>query len=75
MAAFERRAQLRTERSRLVADVHRREGLGHREINAWLNREVGVARVETASVAQLERSVELLVRRLTRHGARAAARA
>ena len=66
MAAFERRADLRQERSRLVADLHRRDGRSHREINAWLNRAVGVDRVETASIPQLERSVAALVSELTR---------
>jgi superfamily II DNA or RNA helicase len=66
LAAFERRADLRQERSRLVADLHRRDGRSHREINAWVNRAVGVERVESATVEQLERSVEALVRELTR---------
>jgi len=74
MAAFERRAQLRAERSRLVADLNRRDKRSHREINAWVNREVGVARVDSATVEQLERSVVLLVRELTRRS-RSAARA
>ncbi len=71
-AAFERREQLRKERSRLVAELHRRNGGSHREINAWLNRAVGVGRVETASIRQLERSIEVLVRELTRGARRAA---
>ena len=64
--AFERRALLRGERHRLVAEVRRRDGSSHREINAWLNRRVGVTRVEEATIEQLERSVELLVGKLTR---------
>jgi superfamily II DNA or RNA helicase len=71
MAAFERRAELRLERSRLVADLHRRDGRSHREINAWVNRAVGVERVDTASIQQLERSIEALVRELTRRSRRA----
>jgi superfamily II DNA or RNA helicase len=66
LAAFEQRAQLRQERSRLVAELHRRDGLSHREINAWLNRKVGVGRVDAASIQQLERSIEALVKELTR---------
>ena len=31
----------------------------------WVNREVGITRVETASIEQLERSIQLLVKRLT----------
>jgi superfamily II DNA or RNA helicase len=69
-ARFERRADLRQERSRLVAELHRRDGRSHRQINAWLNRAVGVERVDTASIQQLERSVTTLLRELTRHSAR-----
>jgi superfamily II DNA or RNA helicase len=65
-AAFERRQTLREERSRLVADLQRRGGGSHREINAWLNRAVGVQRVESASIEQLERSIKALVKELTR---------
>jgi superfamily II DNA or RNA helicase len=65
-AAFERRQTLREERSRLVADLQRRGGGSHREINAWLNRAVGVQRVESASIEQLERSIKTLVKELTR---------
>jgi superfamily II DNA or RNA helicase len=72
VAAFERRASLREERRRLVADLAKRAGSNHREINAWVNRAVGVQRVESASIEQLERSVQALVRELTRHSRRAA---
>jgi superfamily II DNA or RNA helicase len=65
-AAFERRASLRAERSRLVADLQRRGGGSHREINAWVNRAAGVQRVESASIEQLERSIKTLVKELTR---------
>jgi superfamily II DNA or RNA helicase len=57
--AFERRAH------RLVSECTRRDRTSHREVNAWLNHKVGIASVEQATLAQLERSVELLVRRLT----------
>jgi superfamily II DNA or RNA helicase len=67
-AAFERQAQLRQERSRLVAELHRHDGRSHREINAWVNRTVGLERVETASIKQLERSIHALTRELTRAG-------
>jgi hypothetical protein len=63
--AFERRALLRGERHRLVSEVRRRDGSSHREINAWLNRRVGITRVEDATIEELERSVELLVGKLT----------
>ena len=63
--AFERRALLRSERRRLVAEVTRRDGSSHREINAWLNRKIGIAGVEEATLEDLERSVDLLVGKLT----------
>jgi superfamily II DNA or RNA helicase len=63
--AFERRALLRGERHRLVSEVRRRDGSSHREINAWLNRRVGITRVEDATIDELERSVELLMGKLT----------
>ncbi len=68
LAAFERRAELRRERSRLVGELHRRDGLSHREINAWLNRTVGLERVDDATIPQLERSIRALVKALTRDG-------
>ena len=68
VAAFERQALLRQERSRLVAELHRRDGRSHREINAWVNRAVGLERVEAASIKQLERSIDALTRELTRGG-------
>ena len=63
--AFERRARLRDERHRLVSEVRRRDGTSHREINAWLNRSLGIASVDQATLPQLEQSVELLVSKLT----------
>lgn len=65
MPAFERRALLRDKRRRLVADLRRRDGRTHAEINAWLNRACGIRRVEDASLADLERSVELLLAELS----------
>jgi superfamily II DNA or RNA helicase len=61
---YERRARLRNERHRLVSDLTRRHGTSHREINAWVNREVGISSVDKATLQQLERSIELLERRL-----------
>ena len=65
MPAYERRALLRDKRHRLVGDLRRRDGLTPAEINIWLNRETGVSRVEDATLAQLEQSIELLLDRLT----------
>jgi superfamily II DNA or RNA helicase len=63
--AFERRAMLRDERHRLVSEIRRRDGTSHREINAWLNRKLGIASVEQATLSELERSVQLLVGKLS----------
>ena len=64
--AFERRALLRDERHRLVSELTRQRGTNHREINAWLNHKLGVTGVEQATIEDLERSVELLIGKLTR---------
>jgi len=64
--AFERRARLRNERHRLVSELTRRDGSTHREVNAWINRKLGIISVEQASIDELERSVQLLVGKLTR---------
>jgi hypothetical protein len=63
--AFERRALLRSERHRLVSEVRRRDGTSHREINAWLNRRLGIVSVDKATLDDLERSIELLERKLS----------
>ncbi|HEX5192267.1 MAG TPA: DEAD/DEAH box helicase family protein [Solirubrobacteraceae bacterium] len=63
--AFERRARLREERHRLVSELRRRDGSSHREINQWLNHKVGITSVEQATISELERSVDLLMKRLT----------
>lgn len=56
---------LRDERHRLVSEIRRREGTSHREINAWCNRKLGITSVEQATLAELERSVALLVGKLS----------
>jgi hypothetical protein len=45
--------------------VRRRDGSSHREINAWLNRAVGISSVEKATIDELQKSVELLMGKLT----------
>lgn len=65
MSAFERRALLRDKRYRLVSDMRRRDGRTHAEINAWLNRALGVRRVDDATIEQLEHSVDMLLSELT----------
>jgi superfamily II DNA or RNA helicase len=69
--AFERRALLRDKRRRLVADLRRRDGRTHAEINGWLNRACAIRRVEDASLEDLERSIELLLAELSRGRRRA----
>ena len=65
LPAFERRQLLRDKRHRLVADLRRRDGRSHAEINLWLNRQVGIRRVEEATISQLERSIDVLLGELT----------
>jgi hypothetical protein len=64
--AFERRARLRNERHGLVSELARRDGTTQREVNAWVNRSLGIDSVQKATLPQLERSVELLLNRLRR---------
>ncbi len=68
VSAFERRKRLREDRRRLVADLGRRDGRPHAEINAWLNRATDVSRVQDATIEQLERSIDLLFEALRRKG-------
>ena len=63
--AFERRAMLRSERHRLVSELTRRDRTSQREVNSWLNRKLGISSVDEASLEDLERSVALLVGKLT----------
>ena len=65
LTAFERRALLRDKRHTLVSELRRRDGRSQREINAWLNREVGVVKVADATIEQLERCCALLLDELT----------
>ncbi|MGB2710631.1 MAG: hypothetical protein WBC33_03880, partial [Conexibacter sp.] len=64
MSAFQRRERLREERSRLVSQRARTTGEAHREVNARINRAVGVRTVAEATLEQLERANELLRREL-----------
>jgi superfamily II DNA or RNA helicase len=65
LPAFERRAVLRSRRHELVSEITRRDRCSHREVNAWVNRRLGITRVDDATLKQLERSVELLLDSLT----------
>lgn len=70
VSAFERRKRLREDRRRLVADLGRRDGRAHADINAWLNRETNVPRVQDATIDDLERSIDLLFEALRAKGPR-----
>jgi superfamily II DNA or RNA helicase len=61
-----RRRRLREERSDLVGHLARARGQGHRDVNGWVNREVGLQSVANATEAQLERSIAILRRELDR---------
>ena len=65
LSAFERREILRDKRHRLVGDLGRRDRRTHAEINAWLNRAVGIGRVEDATIEQLDKSISLLLDELS----------
>ena len=64
LSAFERRAALRAERHTLVSNLRRLDGRSHAEINAAVNRSVGIRRVEDATIDQLQKSIQLLLREL-----------
>jgi len=73
--AFQRRRRLRDKRRNLVVALAGFEDRSHRDINAWLNREIGTVGVREATIEQLERSIELLQARLDRIGRRRASQA
>jgi len=64
LPAFERRAQLRAKRHRLVADLARDLRSSHKEVNAQVNRTLGIDSVDKATIEQLERSIAWLDNRL-----------
>ena len=66
LSAFERRAQLRKERHELVASLRRMDGRSHAEINGAVNRTLGIGSVEKATIAELEKSIELLHKELAK---------
>ena len=69
--AFQRRKDLRARRHRLIGDLARKRGWTHREANQWVNERTGIERVEDATIAQLERSCEVLNEELFRPSRRA----
>ena len=64
--AYRRRARLREERAALVSRLARSKGQGHRDVNAWVNRSVGVRSVGDATAEQLQRAIAVLERELRR---------
>lgn len=65
-SAYATRERLRGERSRLVANVARRTGKSHREVQARINRATRARSVASATIDQLERGNEMLRRELRR---------
>ncbi len=65
-SAYAARERLRAERSKLVANLARRTGKSHREIQSRVNRETRVRSVAGATIQQLERGNEVLRRDLWR---------
>ena len=64
--AFQRRKDLRAERGRLISELARKRRWTHREANVWINGKAGVRSVGDATIDQLQRSCDLLVRELIR---------
>lgn len=64
-SAFAARERLRSERKTMVADVSRRTGESHREVQARINRMTGVQSVGKATRKQLEQGNKLLRRDLS----------
>ncbi|MFL5899314.1 MAG: DEAD/DEAH box helicase [Solirubrobacterales bacterium] len=65
-SAYATRERLRGERRQLVADVARRTGRSHREVQARINRATRARSVASATIAQLERGNAMLRRELWR---------
>jgi superfamily II DNA or RNA helicase len=65
-SAYATRERLRGERRRLVADVARRTGKSHREVQARINRATRTRSVASATIEQLERGNAMLRRELWR---------
>jgi superfamily II DNA or RNA helicase len=61
---FERRAQLRAKRHKLVGELARDRRTRHGDVNAEVNRAIGIESVDKATIEQLERSIEWLDRTL-----------
>jgi len=66
LPAFKRRAALRDKRHGLVRTLAGMQNRSFREINTWLNRATGAAGVGSASIEQIEASIDLLLAELER---------
>jgi hypothetical protein len=53
-----RKRKLREQNSAIVASLAHRTRRSHAEINAELNRRIGIARITEATIAQLERRLD-----------------
>lgn len=58
-SALARRRRLREQNSQAVADIVHATGKGHAQVNAYLNKKIGIKRITEASVRQLERRLVL----------------
>jgi superfamily II DNA or RNA helicase len=58
-SALARRRRLREQNSAAVADIVHATGKGHAQVNATLNKKIGIKRITEASVHQLERRLAL----------------
>jgi hypothetical protein len=61
---WQQRQRLRETRHRLVSELGRSRRATQREINAWVNKQIGIAKVQDASIEQLQQSIDLLERAL-----------
>lgn len=61
---WQQRQRLRETRHRLVGELGRTRRATQREVNAWVNKQVGITRVQDATVEQLESSIDLIERAL-----------
>lgn len=58
-SALARRRRLREQNSQAVVDIVHATGKGHAQVNAYLNKKIGIKRITEASVYQLERRLVL----------------
>jgi superfamily II DNA or RNA helicase len=61
---WQQRQKLRETRHRLVGELGRTRRATQREVNAWVNKQIGITRVQDATVEQLESSIDLIERAL-----------